>query len=145
MHKCIELSPFKAESGKLAKLKLCIKFVLKCQQWGLGWGLVGALGWGWLQLVGSEVTSRCPSQPPTLGCFSFVRVLISICQISLACNLGAHKKKCKKHPAEERKCFLGWFHGLFTQATDSWNKKQSMLNSKKSTKVKKRTPSTFPL
>lgn len=69
--------PFKTESGKLAKLQRRRHFVAQCQERGLGWGLGGALGWGQLQLVGSEVTNRCPSQPPTPGCFSFVGVLIS--------------------------------------------------------------------
>lgn len=91
---------------------------MQCQERGLGWDLGGALGWRQLQLVGSEVTNRCPSQPPALGCWSFVRVLISICQISLICNSGVHKGKWKKTQYKVGNCFLVAFDGLPAQATN---------------------------
>ena len=71
-------------------------FVVQCQERGLGWGLGGALGWGQLQLVGSEVTNRCPSQPPITGLLLFCRrshfKLPSFHQ-SLTCDSGAHRKE----------------------------------------------------
>lgn len=112
---------------------------MQCQERGLGWDLGGALGWRQLQLVGSEVTNRCPSQPPALGCWSFVRVLISICQISLICNSGVHKGKWKKTQYKVGNCFLVAFDGLPAQATNeqfifwcaAWHTIDATLKNKK--------------
>ena len=61
---------------------------VRCQERGLGVGLGGAAGWGRLQLPGSEVTSRCPSQPPAPSCFS---LLSEVSFQTAKCNSGACK------------------------------------------------------
>lgn len=104
------------KSGKLAERTRRRKLVERCQEGGLGWGLGGALGRGQPQLVGSEVTNRCPSQPPTPGCYSFVlRVFISRTAKFLSnsdMQLGNPQEKKKKNriikPFQIWKCFLGW-------------------------------------
>lgn len=134
----------KTESGKLAELKRCRKFLAQCQERGLGWGLGGALGRGQLQLLGSEVTNRCPSQPPMPGCYSFVGVLISGTAKFLSnsdMQLGSPQEKQaeKIKPFQIGKCFLGWLDGFPTQPTNeqfmsrcaAWHTVDALLKNRK--------------
>lgn len=119
--------PFKVESRKLAGLKCCRKS--RCQERGLGCGLGGALGWGQLQLVGSEVANRCPSQPSSAWLLLFCQSAhFKNCQVSLklwhatweptATQKQNRKIDFWKTIFKRRNAFLVRLDGFPTQATN---------------------------